>query len=213
MNHHRKYMRLEGYNYSNAGFYFITICVTSVETPLSIISDVLSSAVAGDVLSNTTTGLDGAVAGDVLSNTTTESEFVRLTDIGVIVDNIIRSIHEHYEHVLVSDWVLMPDHVHLLLQFKDTVDDLQIERTEDTGYYSKISPHKRSLGVAIRQFKAVVTGTLRKEGVRNFKWQRNYYDHIVRNEEELHRIRQYIKQNPQKLLLAQMREHNTTSNQ
>ena len=53
-----------------------------------------------------------------------------------------------------------------------------------------------TLGNVLRAFKAVATRTLRLQELPWFEWQRNYYERIIRNEEELCRIRQYIADNP-----------------
>ena len=52
-----------------------------------------------------------------------------------------------------------------------------------------------TLGEIVRTFKAVASRSVRKNGV-NFSWQRNYYEHIIRNEYELARAREYIVNNP-----------------
>lgn len=64
--------------------------------------------------------------------------------------------------------------------------------------FSNISPVKGSLPVIIRSFKSSVKHWCNKNGFTNFKWQRNYYDHIIRNDLELNSIRQYIINNPLK---------------
>ncbi|MBN2365713.1 MAG: transposase, partial [Calditrichaeota bacterium] len=48
----------------------------------------------------------------------------------------------------------------------------------------------------IRFFKAKSTRMIRLSGFKNFSWQRNYYEHIIRNENDLNRIRKYIIENP-----------------
>ena len=59
-----------------------------------------------------------------------------------------------------------------------------------------MSPVLGSLGVIIRTYKGAVTRKCRKAGLDYFGWQRNYYEHIVRNEQERDRIREYIQNNP-----------------
>jgi len=59
-----------------------------------------------------------------------------------------------------------------------------------------LSPHRDTLAVVIRTYKAAVTTLCRRAGRDDFAWQRNYYEHIIRNEGELNRIRQYIIDNP-----------------
>ncbi len=60
---------------------------------------------------------------------------------------------------------------------------------------AKISPKPGSLSTLIRSFKSVVTKNSRKIN-RNFKWQPRFHDRIIRNNEELNRIQNYIINNP-----------------
>jgi len=53
-----------------------------------------------------------------------------------------------------------------------------------------------TLGSIIGQFKSVVTKKIRQDGRINFKWQRGFYDRVIRNDDELNRIREYIIYNP-----------------
>jgi REP element-mobilizing transposase RayT len=53
-----------------------------------------------------------------------------------------------------------------------------------------------TLGLIIRYFKSKCTYELHKNGFNNNLWQRNYYEHIIRNEHSLFKIRQYIRDNP-----------------
>jgi len=68
--------------------------------------------------------------------------------------------------------------------------------TED--YYSKISPGRNTLSLIIRTYKAAVTKLCRGRGIEYFCWQRNYYDHVIRNERDLHKTRKYVRENPLK---------------
>ncbi len=61
-----------------------------------------------------------------------------------------------------------------------------------------MSPHRGTLSVIIRTYKAAVTTVCRRANHDEFAWQRNYYEHIIRNERELNAIRQYIRNNPLK---------------
>jgi putative transposase len=56
--------------------------------------------------------------------------------------------------------------------------------------------HAPTLGEVVRSFKAASTRLIRKAGHLDFAWQRNYYEHVIRNEGELDRIRLYIQANP-----------------
>ncbi len=65
-------------------------------------------------------------------------------------------------------------------------------------YYSSISPKSGTLPVIIRTYKSNVTKMCRGNGINNSQWQRNYYEHIIRNNETLNEILKYIISNPQK---------------
>ncbi len=54
------------------------------------------------------------------------------------------------------------------------------------------------LGKVIRYYKAKVTRDIRRELDKNFSWQSNYFEHIIRNDDDLYRIRDYIQKNPLK---------------
>jgi hypothetical protein len=57
--------------------------------------------------------------------------------------------------------------------------------------------HKISLGKIIRSYKARTCRMIRVSGFDSFEWQRSYYDHVVRDERSLNRIREYIRRNPE----------------
>jgi hypothetical protein len=59
-----------------------------------------------------------------------------------------------------------------------------------------ISPRGGTLSVVVRTFKAAVTTLRRASGHSEFAWQRNYHEHVVRNEDDLNSIREYIIYNP-----------------
>ena len=48
----------------------------------------------------------------------------------------------------------------------------------------------------MRAYKAASTHTVRSKVNSEFAWQRNYYEHVIRDDDSLHRIRQYIQDNP-----------------
>ncbi|UCE25448.1 MAG: hypothetical protein JSU74_05220, partial [Candidatus Zixiibacteriota bacterium] len=59
--------------------------------------------------------------------------------------------------------------------------------------YQKII--SKSVGSAVRAFKAAVTAWCRRNDILDFRWQRGFYDHVVRSDAELSRIRTYISEN------------------
>ena len=62
--------------------------------------------------------------------------------------------------------------------------------------HSVVSPYRNTLSVIVRTYKAAVTTLCRREGHAEFGWQRNYYDRVIRAEADLNQIRQYITNNP-----------------
>lgn len=69
--------------------------------------------------------------------------------------------------------------------------------------------HAPTLGECVRTFKAISTRLIHQAGLKQFGWQRNYYEHIVRNDAELGRIRQYILDNPLHWALDEQNPANT----
>ena len=103
-------------------------------------------------------------------------------------------------NIIIDEFVVMPNHLHGVLIVNGVGGrDVLPKRLYDGKHknMSKISPSKNSISVAIRFFKRQTTIQSRKINP-NFSWQSNYYDRIVRNEDELNRIREYIFRNPEK---------------
>ena len=115
---------------------------------------------------------------------------VQLNGLGRLVEEEWRRTAEIRPSVDVDLFVVMPNHVHGLLRISDS----QAECIPEVS--TTISAN--SLGSIIAQFKSIVTK--RSRSLANSPslsiWKRNYYDHIVRNERSLERIRNYIVENP-----------------
>lgn len=146
----RKQNRLKGYNYGQAGLYFATIC-THQKEPL------FGCIVVGD--------------GFAVPNE------VRLNHCGSTIEKYIDEITIKYPSIAVMQSVIMPNHIHLLLEL----------RQEGTANPSP------TLGAIIGWFKHQTTKTVDRT-----IWQRSYYDHVVRDEYDYYRIAHYIQTNPQK---------------
>jgi len=128
-------------------------------------------------------------------------EKVRLTQDGRIADEGWRNIPEHYPHVVLDDYVIMPNHVHGVIFISD--DDVGVQNFEPLpvdglrkNKYQQIIP--KSIGSIVRGFKIGVTKWYRQNTDVHTVWQRNYFDRIIRDEDELNRIREYIIFNPAK---------------
>jgi REP element-mobilizing transposase RayT len=106
-----------------------------------------------------------------------------LTDIGKIVNNNILKINEIYKYVSVEKYVIMPDHIHMIL----FVSDYDVE---NGGRPRAASPTK-SVNLIINGLKTISTKQI------GFSvWQRSFHDHIIRNEKEFLEICDYIDNNP-----------------
>lgn len=99
----------------------------------------------------------------------------------------------HFPHVELDEFVVMPNHVHGIVVIVDTVGAMHASPLPYPA-----SPKKRSIGAVVGSFKSAVTKHLNE--LRNTPgtsiWQRNYYEHVIRDDSSLGRIREYIMQNP-----------------
>ena len=122
-----------------------------------------------------------------------------LNELGQITYQYWSEIPQHHTYVTIDEFIVMPNHIHGILILAET---LTVETLHAASLLSStmssISPRRGSLGVIIRSFKSAVTRWARKNGHPNFAWQPRFYDHIIRNEDALSRIRTYIQNNPMK---------------
>lgn len=161
----RKYIRLKDYDYSQAGCYFVTICVKGRRKVLGRI------VVVGDAA----LGVPGGAG----------VPFVELSDIGEMVKQHIRNINQQ-GGITLDNFVIMPNHIHLLIHL-DSGTPINNETPRAA------SPTKAIIPQIINALKGL---TSKKFG--ETLWQRAYYDHIIRNEDEYQKIWRYIDTNPAK---------------
>ena len=115
---------------------------------------------------------------------------VYLNELGRLVDKEWQKTAEIRPRVEIDEFVVMPNHIHGILFFS--------EPQHAAPSTDKATLPANSLGSIVAQFKSVVTKRSRKLANPPHPpiWKRNYYDHIVRNENDLDRIRRYILANP-----------------
>jgi len=154
----RKSTRLKGYNYNTPGAYFLTICVKNRAEILSEIK--------------TVDGVSG-----IPENT--------LLPYGIIADKYINKLNDFYKNISVDKYVIMPNHIHLLVRISECGD----------GGSSRTPNPTNSL---IAQFVSTFKRFCNKEYGENI-WQRLSNDHIIRNENDYKRIWEYIDTNVFKL--------------
>jgi len=123
---------------------------------------------------------------------------IYLSKIGKVVFNCWNNIPEHCKNVKLDDWIIMPNHLHGIIIIGNDK-DFGINRrdrvypvsTDDK--FGHVKP--KSLSSIINTFKGAVTRQCNRENL-DFQWQSNYYEHIIRNEKDLARIKKYIANNP-----------------
>lgn len=175
--YNRRSMRLSGYDYTQPGAYFITLVTFRREH------------VFGEIV-------DGKM---------------RLTALGEIArDEWMRSNQVRQEiHLHEDEFVLMPNHLHGIVWI--TAAEMNnnppyaigangIRPMDGVGARRAPLPQRvpRSLGTFVGSFKSAVTSRARKDMNLSEVWQRNYYDHIIRNERDFENIWLYIDDNPRK---------------
>ena len=187
--HHRRSIRLKGYDYSQAGLYFITICVHEKKHLFGNIEN-------GEMI---------------------------LNDAGKIANECWLEIPNHFPNAVLHEHIVMPNHVHGVIQLLKNNDTVGIDNyqslfphpspqpthpspqpTQPSPQPSPQQPPKnefqkiipRSIGSIVRGFKIGVTKWVHANSEIHTVWQRNYYEHIIRDEQSYQKISEYIVNNP-----------------
>jgi putative transposase len=163
--HHRRSIRLKDYDYSQAGAYFVTLCVWQREC-------LFGESVNGEMV---------------------------LNDVGQVVDSVWNNLPGHYVNIKLDSACIMPNHFHGIINIVDAADMVGAGlKPALTGSACAVRHH--GLAEIIRGFKtfsAKHINTLRNNPGCPV-WQRNYYERIIRGDDELSRAREYIVNNPMK---------------
>jgi REP element-mobilizing transposase RayT len=122
-----------------------------------------------------------------------------LNDAGRTAATCWLQIPDHFPNVELDEWVVMPNHIHGIVVIVGA-NHHSIVRANNYSPLPANPPHPtgtaRTIGSMVHGFKIGVTQWYRQRSVPSKIWQRNYWDHIIRNESELIRIRRYILDNP-----------------
>jgi REP element-mobilizing transposase RayT len=182
--HHRRSIRLKGYDYSLPGAYFVTLVTYE------------RACLFGEVYKGE----------------------VRLNSIGKLAQAELRRLPTQFRHIAIQSRVIMPNHIHAIIminsvgathpcqngtlisdqiapdQFPDGNNGSPLQKTRPSG------PAPKSLGAVIGQFKSRLTKHIwSRTGIDHQPiWQRNYYEHIIRDQAEFEKIHLYIIENPRK---------------
>ena len=158
----RKTPRYQDFDYNHTGVYFITICTKNRQKILSCIVG---------------TGVP-------------DCPKTELTKYGEIADKYITQLDCFYEYLSVENYVIMPNHIHLLLWIKEN------KNATDTGQSRTPVPTniERSNNFC-SQFVSTLKRFCNKEYGENI-WQARFYDHIIRNRKDYEEHMKYILENP-----------------
>jgi REP element-mobilizing transposase RayT len=118
-----------------------------------------------------------------------------LNDVGKILENEWLRTPDLRKMVELDYYIIMPNHFHGIVIINGME---KIEEVVETHRDASLHIVKNNLSYIIRGFKSSCTKQIHLSGNFAFRWQSRFYDHIIRNENDLHRIRTYIRNNPLK---------------
>ncbi len=159
----RKTVRLQRYNYDNNGAYFITICTKNRQ---QILSRVVGTGV-----------LDGPQ--------------IELLPHGKIAEKYIKQLNDFYTNVSIEKYVIMPNHIHLIL-FVYTSENELLDNPGDGPSGTPVPTNQNSV---ISRFISTFKRFCNKECGTNI-WQYRSYDHVIRNQRDYEEHINYIVKNP-----------------
>ena len=169
----RRSIRLKDYDYSQQGAYFITMCIHGRE----------------------------CILGDIVDGNS------RLNQFGNFVKEEWLRTEQIRPEITMDEFQIMPNHMHGIIVINPVGATRRVVQKYRATHPKQgdppgrpYGPAARSIGAIVGQFKSIVTkriNLLRKTPLTPI-WQRNYYEHVIRDEENLNRIRQYIIDNPVK---------------
>ena len=166
--HHRRSIRLRGYDYSRAGLYFVTF----------VIHD--RYCLFGNI----------------------ENGNMELNDAGCMIEHIRKSLPVSYHGIDIDVYQIMPNHFHGIIVIVGAGPCACPYLIPETGQPQGVAS-TMALPDVVHCFKSMTTKCY-SDGVKRSNWQpfagklwqRNYYEHIIRNKDDLKRIREYIISNP-----------------
>ena len=168
----RKSPRCQSYDYNSVGVFFITICTQSRQP---ILSRIVGTGVPD--CPQVGTGVP-------------DCPQVILTGYGEIANKYIKQLDDFYNHVSVQCYVIMPNHIHLLLWVKEN------NGTSGSGQSGTPVPtNVRKSNTVCSQFVSTFKRFCNKEYGGNI-WQARFNDHIIRNREDYEKHLRYIHENP-----------------
>ncbi|MFC6998104.1 transposase [Rufibacter roseus] len=127
------------------------------------------------------------------------AEQMCLNAYGSVVEKQWQWLAEQYTYVVSHAFVVMPNHVHGILEIKQVAEEADLATAADTlsqGFPSAKAPKIKSLSELIGAFKTTSSKLIKQAGLPDFAWHRSFYDHIIRDERGYEKIKDYIDTNP-----------------
>ena len=252
--HHRRSIRLKGYDYSQEGLYFITICV---QDKLCLFGEIVGAILCDrpiienndrpiienndrPIIENNDRPIIGNDDRPIIGNDDRPNEIdnsnnfkMILNDAGRMIEKWYYELENKYPDKRCHEMVVMPNHIHFIIENIPSLDahvpssDAHVgaplrgrpqndvdPQNDESSYGINNKKYNATIGDAMDWFKTMTTN----EYIRNVKrvatqgnpnsndwlrfkgklWQRNYYEHIIRDEQSYERIANYIINNPAK---------------
>ena len=120
---------------------------------------------------------------------------VVLSAAGNIAQKSWLEMKDKFENIELDEFIFMPNHFHAIVHITSRRGLINQTPTRAEKWILMKEP-KLVLGKIIRYYKARTSKLIHDYGIKSFKWQRNYYDHVIREESDLNKIREYIINNP-----------------
>jgi REP element-mobilizing transposase RayT len=123
---------------------------------------------------------------------------IPLNDIGEIFSRCWHAIPKHFCYVTLDAFMVIPNHIHGIIIINNNNNDNVGARHASPPQERPSGPEPQSIGAIVGSFKSAVTKHINEIRATTSApvWQRNYYEHIIRNDDSLNVIRQYILDNP-----------------
>ena len=175
----RKLNRMKNYNYSSSGYYFVTINVHRKIKHFNVFGEIK------------------------------ESQMI-LSEYGLIAKKCWAELPMHFKNIQLDNFIIMPDHFHGIVKIPPVGNRHACSFTNKTcstkifcsfpnnicsTNNTNFTRQHQKLPVMIGSFKSAVSKLIRRNGFEIFCWHKSYHDHIIRNENELINIKNYIIKN------------------
>jgi putative transposase len=166
----RKSIRLQDYDYSSDNLYFVTSCVHN------------RVCCFGEI--DVGTGRDPSLQNGELLPSSFKNHMI-LNEYGLIAEKQWHWLSEQYPYVFLHAFVIMPNHIHGIIEINRS----RIISSDPI----KIKPLSELIG----SYKTTISKQIHLTGFTEFRWQRSFYEHIIRDEKSLETISDYIFYNPE----------------